>query len=148
MAANNQGIVHLKLAEARGFFPAQLACKRTNAHMAVSADRFDAEPMKCKAVRNHMAGHESPPSEEMRMMKQPTEKQIACLRQALEDGDALEIGGMEGRKINRRVWGACIERGWLDVDHWVEPYAPFIALKLTDDGRAILSRGSTLKTDS
>lgn len=46
MATNNQGIVHLKMDD--GMFPAPLACKRTGAHMAVPAECFDAEPVKCK----------------------------------------------------------------------------------------------------
>jgi hypothetical protein len=46
MAANNQGIVHLRLGKPGTFRP-MLACKRTNAHMAVGTDQFDAEPRKC-----------------------------------------------------------------------------------------------------
>lgn len=73
------------------------------------------------------------------MTKRPTEKQLACMCQAKEDGGVLELGGVNGRKINGHVWGTCIQRGWLAIEHWVEPYAPFIALKLTDEGRAILA---------
>lgn len=45
MAANNQGIVHLRIG---GWNGRSLACKRTDAHMAVPADGFDAEPRQCK----------------------------------------------------------------------------------------------------
>lgn len=44
MGANNQGIVHLRLGGPSG---RSVACKRTNTHMATTADKFEAEPRKC-----------------------------------------------------------------------------------------------------
>lgn len=46
MAANNQGIVHLRL-NPYGATRGNIACKRTNAHMAVTIDTFGAEPRQC-----------------------------------------------------------------------------------------------------
>jgi len=52
MAANNQGIAHLRLGQGR---PARLACKRRNAHIAVPFDRFEAEPRRCKRCDAYLA---------------------------------------------------------------------------------------------
>lgn len=49
MSANNQGIVHLITGTASdGWMPPQIACRKRNAHIAVTSDRFSAEPRKCK----------------------------------------------------------------------------------------------------
>lgn len=44
MAANNQGIVHLRIG---GWNSRKLACNRRDAHMAVPSTSFEAEPRKC-----------------------------------------------------------------------------------------------------
>jgi hypothetical protein len=46
MAANNQGIAHLRIGGMTGRF-ANIACKNRNAHMAVSFADFPAEPRQC-----------------------------------------------------------------------------------------------------
>ena len=45
MAANNQGIVHLRMG---GWAGRSVACKRRDTHMSVPAEKFDAEARKCK----------------------------------------------------------------------------------------------------
>lgn len=68
----------------------------------------------------------------------PTIKQLKYLQTAKDDGGILEIGGIDGRKINMRVWANCVQNNWLEVQHAPMPYEFYWSLRLTQSGSALL----------
>ena len=72
MTANNQGIVHLRIG---GWSSRMLACKRTDAHMAVPAAEFVQEARQCVRCAAKWA-----------KMKEAAARKVACLNPERKTG--------------------------------------------------------------
>jgi len=79
----------------------------------------------------------------------PTRQQAAWLARGLDQpGGKLPLFDPQGRKVNRRIVEACLERGW--AEPWFHnPIKPdWIVCKLTPRGREIAGAAGSDKKDN